>query len=374
VSLIEANGIPVQLMTLGLVSGRAWECELYLETDTAPSEGSRIEIKGPGGTFIGTAQRPGADSGGQVTTKVVGGAGKLGTELPPRNYTGTTVGEVARHIVDEVGETLSPTVAAAVKSTPLARWPRTRGDAATCLTELAADIGAAWRVLADGTVWLGVDDGAEVTIEHDVLDEKPATGEVTVGVESFGILPGQTFRGGPVAGVDYTLGKGFTARVVRRSGSGLSRAADAAAAKATAGTKLHPPTAARVVSQNADGTLELAVDSKSVGSISKVEIRHGFPGVTKLEMKPGARVALFFEGGDKKRCFAALFAGSSTTKVILDGEHFEFGGDGPVAMALPLEMRIAAIETYLKTPGPVIGPAPLPAIPFASTTLFAKGP
>jgi len=373
-SMVEANGAPVQTMSLTLGSGKAWEAELAIDAEVTPAEGERIEIRGPGGTFIGSALRPGADGAKQVTLRVVGGAGKLGTALAPRNYIGTTVGEVAQHIADAVGERLSPTIAPSISSTPLQRWPRTRGDAATCLSELAADIGAAWRVLADGTIWIGIDAAAEPSLEYDVIGESPSTGEVTVGLESFGVLPGQTFRSGPVAAVEYKLGASLTARVLRREGSGLSRAAEAAAARATAGTKLHPPTAARVVSQNADGTLELSVESTSVAPISKVEIRHGLPGVTKLEMKPGARVALFFDGGDAKRCFAGLFVGSSTTKVVFDGEHFEFGGDSAVADAAAVEARLTAIETYLKTPGPVIGPAPLAPTPIASSSLFSKAP
>jgi len=122
-----------------------------------------------------------------------------------------------------------------------------------------------------------------------------------------------------------------------------------------------------------DGTLELVVDSPEMPSLSRVPIRHGLgPGVTKIEMTTGAVVSVFFEGGDAQKPFAALFAGGRITLLVVDGDRFEWGGDSAVADAALTETRLTAIETFLKMPGPIVGPAPLAPTPISSATLFSK--
>ncbi len=359
-SFARANGIAIRKMRMRLVSRDAWSVvDLELDTEEVPAVGAAITIEAPGGKFVGTVELSGKDGAGVVTVRVRGGAGQLSKALEPRSYTGTTAGEVAKHIATDAGERLSSTIAADVLDYSLGKWLRYKGAGATALSDLADELGATWRVLPDGTIWLGRDAGDEPSFDYDVSDDRPGDGVLVVALESLSLLPGQTFRAGPVVEVHYLLGGStFTAKVVRTEGGDAgTKRIDARVEKAAAKTRLHPPTGAKVVSQNADGTLELKVDSASMPSISKVPIRHGLPGVTRLEVATGTRVALFFEDGDRKRPFAGLFSGGRTTKVVVDGDKFEWGGTKAVALDEPWTAWANTVESRLAGLGaPGAGP------------------
>ena len=90
---------------------------------------------------------------------------------------------------------------------------------------------------------------------------------------------------------------------------------------ALARTDYHALYPARVVSQNSDGTLELRPDSPRWGSgLSRVPIRHGVPGVTRLEVAQGARVHLGFVPGPDgiPEPYAALWEKGSLTKLTIE--------------------------------------------------------
>lgn len=375
-SFITANDAPVQTADITFRTPGYWEAVLRVDVDAAlPEEGEQVVIVAPGARLVGAAQKPGVDLGGQASLRVYGGAGKLLVDLPPRSQTVTTVREVVRSILSDAGETLSSSVDSALLARKLPRWTRTKGNAATALDAVSKAIDVTWRVLDDGTVWLGTDAGAENTDDHDVVDEKPAEGVLEVAMETLSLRPGQTFRGGPVSEVIYAIADTCRATVIRSGGGNRKAAAiRRVAEKALAGTKLHPPTGAVVKAQNGDGTLELQVDSPEMPSLSRVPIRHWLPGVTRIDVAKDSNVWVQFEGGDPQKPYACLFVRGRTTFLVLDGDHFELGGDSAVADAASVEARLTAIETYLKTPGPVIGPAPLAPTPIASSTLFSKAP
>lgn len=75
--------------------------------------------------------------------------------------------------------------------------------------------------------------------------------------------------------------------------------------------------AAKVVSQNADGTLELAPDEPRVPGLSKVPIRLGVPGVS-VKVAPGSRVLVGFENGDPRRPVASIWEKSTLLEVSLE--------------------------------------------------------
>src|SRR5690606_22428134 len=93
--------------------------------------------------------------------------------------------------------------------------------------------------------------------------------------------------------------------------------------------------AGRVTSQNADGTVEVKLDdAKDIASPSKVPLRHGLPGVTRLDLAPGAEVVVSFEDGDEMRPYATLpRKGGRLLYLTVDGDVFELGGTEAVALA-----------------------------------------
>ena len=97
---------------------------------------------------------------------------------------------------------------------------------------------------------------------------------------------------------------------------------------------------ARIVSQAADGSLELVPDDARLPGCTRVPIRYGVPGIS-AKVKPGSLVLLTFEGGDPRRPVATVWDTNvlrelrvtAETKVVLDCPSVELGGDGgqPIA-------------------------------------------
>lgn len=139
---------------------------------------------------------------------------------------------------------------------------------------------------------------------------------------------------------------------------------------------------ARVTSQNADGTLELKPDSTRWGpGLSRVPIRHGLPGVTKLEVAQGARVLLAWTLDDdgQPTPHAELWEKGSLTSITIsaDVEARVFApsvliGDEGAAPAATLG---SPVECLLPPAIPVVGTVVGPSGPMAFTgTLTVADP
>src|SRR4029077_12107995 len=93
-----------------------------------------------------------------VTIKMIGGAGGLATQLPPKYYQGCQLQLPLTDGISVAGEGLSPTTLASLLSAPPPSLARAQGMLADLLGDLigVSGPGATWRVLPDGTIWIGV--------------------------------------------------------------------------------------------------------------------------------------------------------------------------------------------------------------------------
>jgi hypothetical protein len=283
----------------------AWHATLSLDMATAPPEGpfmftiGLVEFRGtilPGDT---------GQYGGRARVSVVGGAGGLSKQLKARNYSGgvTRVRDVVADILRESGESLSSQSDADILGKQLASWQRTEDTAENCLQRLLDNVGANWRILRDGTLWVGVDTWPEVTPDGEVLDEDWGDGVVTVAPNDPTGVPGITLLGQRVSTVthrvaDRKLRTEFRANSLRSMLDGylghLRTDIDYAA-----------KWRCRVVAQNADRTLQLMPDEPRMRGqgLDKVKIRVGIPGI-KINAQPGATCNLGFENRDPSKPYA----------------------------------------------------------------------
>ena len=164
-----------------------WSCDLDVDTDDELAGAVTIEVDGAV-AFRGTVIE-GAVTHGLWRGRVVGGAAGLRRALPALAYLDATRADVVRDALAEAGETLSSTsgsLAAAV-----ARFHRAEGAAARAIDATAAALGYGWRVLADGTVWLGAEawpDAPEADVT--LLDSDPRERRYSLGGDVLGIRPG----------------------------------------------------------------------------------------------------------------------------------------------------------------------------------------
>lgn len=90
---------------------------------------------------------------------------------------------------------------------------------------------------------------------------------------------------------------------------------------------------ARVVAQNADGTLELQPDDARLPGLSNVPVRYGVPGI-RATVAAGARVLLGFAAGDPSKPQAELWEMASVTKLEITATQIVLnGGTQPIARA-----------------------------------------
>ena len=384
-----ANGASIQSLRIKMPYRGVWFAELMVDADDPASVTGAVTIEVGTTRLVGTALRPGADPGGQTMVKVIGGAGRLTEGIPPAAYVSTSVADVVGAILSLVGERLSTKSDADTLSKPLARWNRGRGDAGSCLSAVAKANGFVWRMLDDGTVWVGNDTFADAGADIDTVASTPDQGTIEAADDELVLRPGQSYKGSKIYEVESVIGaKSTRSTLTTTEGGGRIARADAARAKRQleeAGYPFAKTYAGIVTSQNGDGTVEVKIDDgKDVHSQSRVPLRHGLPGVTKLELEARAEVVLGFDDGDPQKPYAALpLKGGRLLHLTVDADVVEVGGTDPVAMYPGLEIwatqvtaALTAVSALTASPGPVISPGspvpPVSPLSAASTKLFSS--
>lgn len=190
---------------LAPLAGR-WVADLEADTDE-PITGA-VEVLGGGAAWRGAVLRGGVTDG-RWHGRVVGGAGGLDRVVPPASWQGL---QAARGLVDELlgplGETLDAGAGPELERT-LPRWTRVEGVAHRALADLAAAVGARWRVTPGGTVWVGAETWPERVLAEgetaELLDEDPRLGSALYALSGAWLAPGVVLEGRRVGGVLYEL-------------------------------------------------------------------------------------------------------------------------------------------------------------------------
>lgn len=177
-----------------------WCADVDLDTETAPTGRVTLVVDGVP-TWSGTVIAGGV-SHGLWSGRIVGGAGGLRAELPARAYGAATLADVVRDILAETGEQLAASAASLSASAPL--WHRSTGPAARALAFVAATAGYVWRVLADGTVWLGLDAWQDAG-DRDVtlIGQDSRRGLYTLVGDTLALQPGQLLQVQDEASADF---------------------------------------------------------------------------------------------------------------------------------------------------------------------------
>ncbi len=237
--------------------------------------------------------------GGRMRVYVVGGAGGLDEELPVQNYAAgvTRIKTVVDDILRAAGETLSSEADAAILGTQLPAWQRSAGPATAALDLVLAQAGATWRVLRDGTVWVGVDAWPEVEPSGTVLESDWADGVITVAPDFATLVPGITVREQKISEVRHELGpKGLRSHLHAKTIAQLMERFVRRTQKDTEYAKRYR---CRVTRQNANGTVDVLVDDERMKGrgVGSCRVRVGLPGTT-IKVPSGARCLVGWDDGE----------------------------------------------------------------------------
>lgn len=180
----------------------AWTLAARVEAATAPT--GAVTFTGGGLTLSGTVVRARAWRGG-VEALVVGGAGGLAKRLDPKDFRNATVKVVLQDTLGAAGEALASSSDAGALAASLNAWVRVAGSAGATLAQLAELGAAAWRVLADGTIWFGPESWPELSTPAEIVEAEPARARELVWTERLTLRPGVTFRSRKVERVEHLL-------------------------------------------------------------------------------------------------------------------------------------------------------------------------
>ncbi len=322
------NGAPVLDLTLTETLTGAWSGEVQADSATALT--SPLTLLVDGETFVCTAQQADVEAG-RYKAKIIGGGGGLGTVLDARYYVSPTIGTVLADICSEAGEALDPTTATTILTRSVPRWSRLKGEAQAAIRQVADFLGVQWRITRTGLLWLGTDIWEPLATAPKLI-ETDFDPQARLRVVSYDgsserpvIKPGVTVDGVRIVSTvlrldggklrhelysDETKGSGgLVAQVVRRVLELLQPKIDL--------SRFYP---GRVVGQAPDGTLTILMDDRLVAGkwkgLDRVPAVFGLPGVS-VQMVPGARVRLFWDGGDPSRARAGHFdAGAGPAQEI----------------------------------------------------------
>lgn len=144
----------------------------------------------------------------RVLARAIGGAAGLQTVVGGKAYREATAGLIIGDLLRDAGETLSDDCDQATLQTVFRYWVRLKGAVQRELKILFDRLGVKWRVLADGTIWVGTDSWAEsalVSPDYVLTENVKQEQRVKVIADVPCVFPGETFLGQHVATVEHFL-------------------------------------------------------------------------------------------------------------------------------------------------------------------------
>lgn len=208
--MLLCNKSPVLALSLSLPRIGNWSADVQVDDEVELSGAAVLEDNGL--VWKGTVVRS-AVGGTRTHARIIGGAGKLTTELAPKSYVGTTARAIVSDIISAAGETLDPTSGGAPFNVVPTYWTCTGFSAGTELARICASIGADWRMLPSGTVWVGVESYPTLKFDHEEIEPDPINRSYTIGSERIELRPGVTFDGRRVSRVEHIV-RGDLARTI----------------------------------------------------------------------------------------------------------------------------------------------------------------
>lgn len=204
--MLTANGAPVLGMQLALPLSGLWVATLEVDSEEDITGELAFEQEGSALSFAGTVLTSGVVAGVCKLTAVAGSGG-LVNDIVASHYRSTTARTVFEEILAAAGETYEVSSTRSVMTTSLPYWTRAAGRGSLALRTLADALGARWRVLPSGNVWMGLDSWAAAPeIELNELDRDGSAQTVLIAPDTIELLPGMSLPNGDRVGrIVYTI-------------------------------------------------------------------------------------------------------------------------------------------------------------------------
>lgn len=349
-----------------------WFSRVEIDAEVAPVGQATLVLArddgGPASKFIGTITHSSVWQG-RARAVIVGGAGRISGEIAPslraRNYEPRPlpikVSTIVEDIASDAGETLTAGVQTALGALAVPRWLRAAGTAASALDALARILGLGWRVLGDGTLWIGVETwplAADVAGLYQQGDDgHPLV--IEAAQESASMIPGTVVLKQRIREVVYSVSD--AARCELYYGPSAVELFATAVQSNELPQVYRETHAATVRAQNSDDTIDLEVDDARILRIASVPLRVGIPGARVL-VDEKTRVRLVFEDGDPSKPYAtSIDADPTASKGVARIDDtvnlgtLSYTGPGVLTWVDPTVPPIIATKVISSTPVPLRG-------------------
>lgn len=198
------NGIVLLEGRISVPRCGAWHADLSIDGTSVPTGTLSLVVGSQ--TFSCTALARPATYAGTSYLRVVGGKGGLPKQVPAQQFVGTDGKTIVSQTLSAVGESLSSTSSLGMG---VDSWNRAAGQASTALSKFANAAGLSWRVLVDGTVWVGSETWPNAGLNPSSYiqsDNFPSEAFIEIALEDPTLLPGTLFLNRRVSMVVHDVG------------------------------------------------------------------------------------------------------------------------------------------------------------------------
>ena len=330
---VTLNTFPVVSARLTIPRCGCWHGDFIVDSDQDLPIGSTATIEDALTGFVATGKITRSKIQSlRLECRVVGGGG-LNNTLPPRGYRNASLLLPLSDCLNDCDEALAANVSGDITSTLLAFWQTPKQTGAEELQALADTANVTWRVLLDGTVWLGREDWATIDREFTVIADNATQGKIELALDGLDaeILPGKTILDRRVSLVEWSIDPESTRCCVlfqRQNNTEDTKETDVAkqalerfVKRVTWRNRYHAYYAGRVVAQDNEGNVDVVLDTDDLPGLSKIPLRSFSPGVY-LTVAVGCRVLVTFAEGDPSKPVAVLWEPASA-----DLEKIKFGAN-----------------------------------------------
>lgn len=204
-ALVTLNGLPVTEATVSMPRAGVWHAQVALADPTAFS-GTRATLQfGPRLALTGAVRRSAAPEGAALLL-LIGGAANLSRLSRPQAYLQAPLRLPLNDLLQVAEEDLAQSSEPEVLNQHLSHWVVGATPVGISIAALMAQTDAIWRMLPDGTFWVGIEAWPDAPdFKHLVLRERPLDDALVLQTEEPAVLPGQSFRGRHVSYVEHLM-------------------------------------------------------------------------------------------------------------------------------------------------------------------------
>jgi hypothetical protein len=307
-----------------------WWVETDISADKVPSGRAELSFEDGGVVFVGTVESTRSVNDNEtVSVRIEAGSGKLDTWIDAKSWDRPTVRDLLADATAFTGDTLSDKIDSSLLSKQFSSWTRSNTIVHRFVQDIADELGCAWRVLRDGTLWLGIETWP--TVKSKATERERLSYENSVAIEPDAVpevYPGSTYQSGRVAEVATSWTHLGITQVVQFEDRYIARHTRSIVTQIfdwvirLFGTRLdlsalYP---CKIVGQSDDlSAVDLIPDDARIRGqgITKVSLRYGLPGV-RARVKNGARILLGFEAQDPKRPYASIWEHDSVEEIQIE--------------------------------------------------------